>query len=89
MVRVVFTRHLERFLACPPQEVEGESVRAVLDEAFRRNPPLRSYVLDEQGAVRHHVAVFVDGQMVRDRVHLTDLVSPGSEVYVMQSLSGG
>ncbi len=89
MVRVVFTPQLARFVPCPPQEVEGTSVRAVLDETFLRNPQLRPYVLDEQGAVRHHVAIFVDGELLRDRTRLTDAVSPTSEVYVMQSLSGG
>jgi hypothetical protein len=39
--------------------------------------------------VRHHIAIFVDGQLLRDRIHLTDAVSPSSEVYVMQALSGG
>jgi hypothetical protein len=69
--------------------VEGETLRDVLDESFARNPRLRGYILDEHGAVRHHVAIFVDGQLVRDRIHLTDLVSPRSEIYVMQALSGG
>jgi hypothetical protein len=64
-------------------------VGVVLDEAFRRNPSLRGYILDERGAVRHHVAIFVDGQLLRDRVKLSDAVSPDSEIYVMQALSGG
>jgi hypothetical protein len=35
------------------------------------------------------VAIFVDGQMIGDRVRLTDPVHAGSEVYVIQALSGG
>jgi hypothetical protein len=89
MARVVFTSQLARFVPCPPQEVQSGTLRSALDEAFGRNPPLRSYILDEQGAVRHHVVIFVDGEMLSDRVHLSDPVSASSEVYVMQSLSGG
>jgi hypothetical protein len=89
MVRVAFTTALARLVPCPPQEVEGNTVGVVLDEAFRRNPSLRGYILDERGAVRHHVAIFVDGQLLRDRVKLSDAVSPDSEIYVMQALSGG
>jgi len=33
--------------------------------------------------------VFVDGKAVTDRRGLTDPVTDGSEVYVMQALSGG
>ena len=47
------------------------------------------YVLDEQGALRHHVVVFVDGQLIRDRVTLADPVGEQSEIAVMQALSGG
>jgi sulfur-carrier protein len=89
MTRVVFTKALERFVPCPPQEVEGATVREALDQAFEVNPRLRGYILDEHGEVRHHVTVFVDGQGIRDRVHLTDPIQPGTEIYVMQALSGG
>jgi len=46
-------------------------------------------VLDEQGHLRKHVVIFVDGQRVRDRERLDDTVRESSEVYVMQALTGG
>ncbi len=46
-------------------------------------------MLDEQGAVRPHMVVFVDGRQVRDRQHLSDLVPRDGEIYVAQALSGG
>ena len=58
-------------------------------KAVEANPPLRGYVLDEQGALRHHMAIFVDGSMIRDRDSLSDAVTPSSEIHVMQALSGG
>ena len=47
------------------------------------------YVLDDQGALRKHVNVFVDNRMISDRVALSDAVAEDSEVFVMQALSGG
>lgn len=64
-------------------------MREVLDEVFVANPRARSYVLDDQGALRKHMVIFVDGQAIRDRESLSDVVPENSEVYVMQALSGG
>ena len=89
MVRVCFTPNLQRHVACPPCEVDGANVRDVLDAAFAANERARGYVLDELGALRKHMIVFVDGEQIRDRQGLTDPVPPGGEVYVFQALSGG
>lgn len=89
MVRVVFTPHLERHIHCPSQDLPGETVKEVLEAAFQANSKARSYILDDQGAVRKHVAIFVNGTLLNDRTHLSDPVPPGGEVYVMQALSGG
>ncbi|WP_026853806.1 MoaD/ThiS family protein [Geothrix fermentans] len=89
MSRVAFTRNLQRHVACPPCTVEGATVQESLEAAFALYPRLRGYVLDEHGALRFHMAVFVDGVPVADRRGLTDPVSAASEIYVMQTLSGG
>ena len=89
MPRVEFTANLQRHVACPPVEVPGETVRDVLDAAFAGNERARGYVLDEQGALRRHMIVFINGEMIRDRERLSDAVPEGGEVYVMQALSGG
>jgi sulfur-carrier protein len=89
MARVVFTPNLRRHLACPAADVPGDTVRAVLDAVFATNPRLRGYVLDDQGRMRQHVVVFVDGTQVRDRLRLADAVPESGEVAVLQALSGG
>ncbi|MEZ5990338.1 MAG: MoaD/ThiS family protein [Planctomycetota bacterium] len=89
MPRVQFTPNLERHVDCPPRDVAGGTLRDVLDSAFADAPRLRGYVLDEQGRLRQHIVVFVDGQAARDRVALSDPVGPEAEVWVMQALSGG
>lgn len=60
-----------------------------LEAVFAANPRLRGYVLDEHGALRAHMVVFVDGRAVSDRHRLGDAVGPSSELFVMQALSGG
>lgn len=89
MATVVFTANLRRHVDCPTETVDGATVRAVLDAVFASNPRLGGYVLDDQGGLRHHMSIFVDGQQIADRVHLSDPVRPASEIYVMQALSGG
>ena len=88
-VRVVLTQNLQRHLEVPPLEAEGATVREVLEVLFTRHPRARSYLLDDQGGLRHHVTVFVDGRQLQDRRGLSDSVSAGGELYVMQALSGG
>lgn len=40
-------------------------MRAALESVCAANPRLRSYVLDDQGRVRHHVVVFIGGQRIK------------------------
>lgn len=89
MAYVSFTENIQRHVACPPTEAPGATVREVLDSVFAANARARGYVLDEQGQVRRHMIVFVDGKAVRDRRGLSDPVRPDSRIYVMQALSGG
>jgi hypothetical protein len=89
MARVVFTQNLQRHVSCPPADVSGQTVREVLDAIFVTNLRARGYIVDEHGALRKHMLVFVNGEQVRDRSQLSDPVPAGSEVYVMQALSGG
>jgi molybdopterin synthase sulfur carrier subunit len=83
---VVFTSHLQRFVSCPEHDVEAGTVRAALARIFEANPRLRDYILDDQGALRKHVILFVDGRRTRE---LEQAVSSSSEIHVLQALSGG
>jgi molybdopterin synthase sulfur carrier subunit len=89
MARVTITRNLQRHVPAPPAEAPGATVREVLESYFAAHPAVRGYVLDEHGALRRHMVIFVAGAMVRDRSALSDPVPPGGEVHVLQALSGG
>ena len=89
MPKVMFTANLQRHVACPEIEAEGHTVREVLENVFAQNSDARSYVLDDQSALRKHMAVFVDGRMIRDPARLADAVGEQSTIHVFQALSGG
>lgn len=95
MIEVVFAKAFRRHVECPDERVaagaEGSAatVRAALEAYFDLHPAARSYVLDDLGAARKHVAVFVDGDLVTDRARLTDPVTPTSTIHIFQALSGG
>jgi molybdopterin converting factor small subunit len=84
-----FTQNLTRHTQCPSAALEAATVGELLERYFESWPAVRGYVLDDQGEVRHHVKVLVDGRNIQDRRGLTDRINSDSEVYVFQALSGG
>lgn len=89
MVTVTFTAHLQRHLDCPRHELQAATLGEALGQIFAKRPQARGYILDDQGALRQHVAVFIDGQRARDRQGLGDPLQPGAQVHVLQALTGG
>jgi len=89
VIRVTFTENIQRHVNCPPCTVAGQTVGEVLGVVFSSNERARGYVLDDQGALRKHMVVFVNGQSIRDRTRLSDPVPDDAEIYIMQALSGG
>ena len=70
-------------------ELSGTSVREAFDALFERHPQLRRYLLTDTGAVRRHVNVFLNETLIKDRRALSDAVSPGDTINVIQAVSGG
>ena len=89
MPTVTFTSALQRFLTAPSGTVDAETVGGALEAVFASRPGLRGYVLDDQGRVRRHVAIYLNGQPIADRARLSDPVAPHDEIYVFQALTGG
>jgi sulfur-carrier protein len=83
---VTFTPALRRFLPVAEMRVEGATVGAALAAVFAEYPALRGYVLDDQGALRRHVAVYVEGEAARG---LDAGVDRNDAIHVFQALTGG
>jgi len=89
MAHLFFAASIQRHIAMPERDVAARSVDEALAAAFSDEPRLRGYILDDQGGLRRHLIVFVDGRPVRDRRRLSDPVGADSRIYVVQALSGG
>ena len=89
MPQIYFTPNLSRHTQCPQARLDADTVAALFERYFESWPEVRSFVLDDQGQVRKHIKVFVDGRDIVDRKHLTDTLRPDSAVHVFQALSGG
>ena len=89
MATLVFAKAFRRHVECPDATVGGSTVRAVLDTYFDEHPTVRGYVLDDVGAVRRHVALFVNDDLITDRSELADPVGETDRIHVFQALSGG
>ena len=89
MAHLSFTANLTRQTACPEADIPATTIAQLFNQYFSQWPEVRSFVLNDQGEVRKHVRVIVDGLNIRDRQKLSDKLEPNSEVFVFQALSGG
>lgn len=89
MPRLVFTQQLTRFVSAPEFNCEASSLSEALELCFKQNHQLGSYILDEQGHVRQHVAIFINGQLLSNRKDLSIPLEKETQVYILQALSGG
>jgi molybdopterin converting factor small subunit len=89
MPLVRFTQNIQRHVPCPTREVAGQTVGAVLDAYFELVPRARGYVLDDQGAVRPHMMIFLNGAQLGRTDQLAAPVASDDSIDVMQALSGG
>ena len=70
-------------------QVPGGTVREVLTSVFARQPTLRRYLLTDDGALRRHVNIFVNEELIADRQGLSDAVGEDDRIQVLQAVSGG
>ena len=67
-------------------EASGTTVGELLDDLDRQFPGIAFRVVDEQGRMRQHMVVWLDGERCRD---LSASVEGQDELVLMQALSGG
>lgn len=101
MTTITFAKAFRRHVECPDVELDASppdasatdatatTLGTILGGYFDRHPAVRTYVLDDEGAIRRHVTVFVDGTQIDHRRGLDAPVGAASTVHVFQALSGG
>jgi len=86
------TPHLYRFF---PQlenrdiKVPAGSVAEILKSIDEIAPGFSDYIVDERGALRRHVKISINQDLVIDTTRLTDRVRDDSTLYIFQALTGG
>ncbi len=90
MARVEFTSLLKRFFPdLKSEEVSADNVQELLIELDKKYKGLSAYLIHEQGELRQHVNIFINGNMINDRINLTDEISEKDKINIIQALSGG
>ncbi len=91
MAKVKYTTHLQKFFPTLKQglAIEGRTIAEVVAALDSRYPGLGGYIVDERGALRKHVNIFIGDSMIADRERLQDVVSDDQQIFIMQALSGG
>ncbi|MEL6945055.1 MAG: MoaD/ThiS family protein [Bacteroidota bacterium] len=90
MAKINFTTALQRFFPdLKSEELEGSTVKEILDNLEQKYPTITDYLIDEEGSLRKHINIFVGEKMIKDRDELSDQVAEHEEVLVFQALSGG
>lgn len=71
--------------------VAGEfaTVRAALESCFSEEPRVLSGMIDEQGVLRPHIAIFIDGERVSGAGALDAILTGDCEIGCFCAVSGG
>lgn len=92
MPRVEMTSHLYRFFPVLENReiiVPAGSIADVIRSVNEVAPGFSDYVLNDYGALRRHVLISINDNVIVDRQALTDRVGEDGTVYIFQALSGG
>ena len=85
MAQVMLRAPLSELCGGRSHVVSGATVRDVLVALEAAHPPIAGWVLDEQGRIREHVNVFVNGTHGEERTPVGD----GDRVHVLPAITGG
>lgn len=65
------------------------TVGEALNELWQLHVGLRDRVVTEQGQLRQHVNIFLNGENIRRKELLDTALSEGGEITILPSVSGG
>ena len=70
-------------------EVDGATVREVLESLFDRHDELRARIYDDDGSLRRFVNVYLAGEDIRFLDGLATPVGDGAELTILPAVAGG
>lgn len=90
MTTLQIPRVLEKYCAGNNSiQLPGNTVREVLDELRVARPALYQCLCNESGALRQHIHLFVNNDLILYRSGIDTPLCPGDVVSVFQAVSGG
>ena len=90
MAKVEFTSLLQRFFSdLTSEEIEANNVKELLEKLDKKYEGMSSYLIHENSGLRQHVNIFINGNVIKDRVNLSDQISTNDTINIIQALSGG
>jgi molybdopterin synthase sulfur carrier subunit len=66
-------------------ELDGSTVAEVLEALEREHPDVKGWILDEHGAIREHINVFVNKEYGQEDT----AVAASDQLHVIPAISGG
>jgi molybdopterin converting factor small subunit len=69
--------------------LHGETVGAVVTDLVEQYPALRKHLLDDGGALRSFVNLYLNGRDVRDLGGAEAPVDPGDKLAIVPAIAGG
>lgn len=85
-MRVLIPSALRSYTESGKAEASGAMLAEVLNDLDGQYPGIRFRMIDEQGRVRRHIRIFVNGETADD---LSRAMQPDDDVVIVQALSGG
>lgn len=85
-MRVLIPSALRSYTEAAEAQASGATLDAALCDLERQYAGIRFRMIDEQGRIRRHIRIFVNGAQVHD---LGRALAPQDEIVIVQALSGG
>lgn len=85
-MKVLIPSALRSYTENAEADATGATLAAVLADLERQYPGIRFRMIDEQGRIRRHIRLFVNGDQVHD---LSQALTKLDEIIIVQALSGG
>jgi molybdopterin converting factor small subunit len=85
-VQVLIPSALRSYTQSGRADAHGATLAAVLDDLERQYPGIRFRMVDEQGRIRRHIRIFINGTQCHD---LATVLHERDDVIIAQALSGG
>ncbi len=69
--------------------VEGKNLIEIIDDLESQYPGIKERMCDDDGALRHFVNIYVNGEDVRFLDNLGTLIGDGDEISIVPAVAGG